>query len=373
MGTLGIEYGQRWHLRNFLEEVDLARFPDTEVERLKREVSIERLAVSAGVPLGSQGDDLVGGCPFCAAADGLVVSPVPNLWRCGGCGAGGSVIDWVMAAEGVSMRHALELLRDGFTPTRLNGKPPGRSTVHRLDGPFSADLADAELLDAVVGFYHQSLLESPEARGFLAERRIADGEAVDRFRLGYANRTLGYRLPAKNRAPGKALRGRLKDLGVLRADTGHEHFNGSLVIPVLDEHGRVVQVYGRKIGSGLRKGTPLHLWLPGGPRGVWNLPALDSADEVVVCESLIDALSLWCVGFRNVTAAAGPEGFGEDLWRAFRERGVRRVVFAFDADPEGDKAAQDLAREFLAQGVECYRLRPPKAWVPQFEAVFGDG
>jgi hypothetical protein len=36
------------------------------------------------------------------------------------------------------------------------------------------------------------------------------------------------------------------------------------------------------------------------------------------------------------------------------------VVFAFDADPEGDKAAQDLAREFLAQGVECYRLRPPK-------------
>jgi DNA primase len=200
----------------------MARFPDVEVERLKREVSIERLAVSAGVPLGARGDDLVGVCPFCAAADALVVSPAPNLWQCGGCGAGGSVIDWVMAAEGVSTRHALELLRDGFTPSRLNGKPPGRSTVHRLGGPFSADLADAELLDAVVGFYHQSLLESPEARGYLAERRIADGEAVDRFRLGYANRTLGYRLPAVNRAPGKALRGRLKDLGGAEATDGPE-------------------------------------------------------------------------------------------------------------------------------------------------------
>ncbi len=124
-------------------------------------------------PLGARGDDLVGACPFCGVDDGLVVSPGPNLWRCGGCSAGGSVIDWVIATEGVSTRHALELLRDGFTPTRLNGRPPGRSTVRRLDGPFSPDVDDGELLDAVVGFYHQALLESPEARGYLAERRIA--------------------------------------------------------------------------------------------------------------------------------------------------------------------------------------------------------
>ena len=42
----------------------------------------------------------------------LVISPQKNLWHClGACQTGGSVIDWVMRAEGVSFRHAVELLR----------------------------------------------------------------------------------------------------------------------------------------------------------------------------------------------------------------------------------------------------------------------
>jgi DNA primase len=42
------------------------------------------------------------------------VSPKKNLWHClGACQAGGSVIDWVMRAEGVSFRHAVELLKEG--------------------------------------------------------------------------------------------------------------------------------------------------------------------------------------------------------------------------------------------------------------------
>ena len=65
------------------------------------------------------------------------------------------------------------------------------------------------------------------------------------------------------------MRSRLQKLGLLR-ESGHEHFNGSLVVPVLDEHGDVTEVYGRKITPNLRKGTPLHLYLPGPHRGVWN-------------------------------------------------------------------------------------------------------
>jgi len=57
---------------------------------------------------------------------------------------------------------------------------------------------------------------------------------VERFRLGFANRTLGYRLPAKNRKEGAAIRERLQALGAIRG-SGHEHLNGSLVVPVFDE------------------------------------------------------------------------------------------------------------------------------------------
>ena len=64
--------------------------------------------------------------------------------------------------------------------------------------------------------------------------------------------------------------------GCFRA-SGHEHFAGSLVVPVLDEHGQVVELYGRKIRDDLRPGTPKHLYLPGPHRGVFNLPALAAA------------------------------------------------------------------------------------------------
>jgi DNA primase len=82
---------------------------------------------------------------------------------------------------------------------------------------------------------------------------------LTRFQLGYANRTLGYRLPASNRVTGADMRGRLQKLGILR-ESGHEHMNGSLVIPILSPSGEVTQMYGRKIvDNHLRPGTPMHL------------------------------------------------------------------------------------------------------------------
>ena len=59
---------------------------------------------------------------------------------------------------------------------------------------------------------------------------------VDHFKLGFANRALGLRLPDKQRAAGADIRDRLELLGVYRA-SGHEHLAGSLVVPVLGEHG----------------------------------------------------------------------------------------------------------------------------------------
>ena len=50
------------------------------------------------------------------------------------------------------------------------------------------------MLSQVVDYYHSTLLDSPEALAYLARRKIDDPEVITRFRLGYANRTLGYRL-----------------------------------------------------------------------------------------------------------------------------------------------------------------------------------
>jgi len=93
----------------------MARIPEAEIERLKREIALERLVEARGVALKRKGADLVGRCPFGTHADAepsFVVTPAKNLWHCFGCQQGGSVIDWVMKTEGVSFRHAVELLRD---------------------------------------------------------------------------------------------------------------------------------------------------------------------------------------------------------------------------------------------------------------------
>ena len=210
----------------------MPRIPDETIERLKQEISLERLAEARGVKLARHGADLIGLCPFHDDREpSLVISPKKNLWHClGACQAGGSVIDWVMKSEGVSFRHAVELLRADVPVSATAVKV---STVRKLPAPIDRDADDAAVLEQVVSFYHETLKQSPEALAYLEKRGLTNPEIINHFRLGFANRTLGLRLPAKNRKAGAEMRTHLEKLGIIR-ESGHEHFNGSLVIPVLD-------------------------------------------------------------------------------------------------------------------------------------------
>ncbi len=305
----------------------MARIPDAELERMKAEVSVEQLVRAHGIGLVKSGRDWRGRCPF--HEDGtpsLVVTPSKNLWHCFGCGLGGGPVDWAMKANGISFRHAVELLREGIPA--LAAKAGERTTVRALESPVSVEVDDAALLDQVVDYYHQSLKSSPEALAYLEKRGIAG--AVEHFRLGYANRTLGLRLPEKNRVAGEAIRTRLQRIGVIR-ESGHEHLNGCIVFGWRDEAGHVAGLYGRKIVENQARNLPKHLYLPGPHRGVFNAEGLRGQREVIVCESVIDALTFWCAGYTNVTAAFGADGFTEDHLALFRAQGVERVhVDTFD-------------------------------------------
>jgi DNA primase catalytic core len=341
----------------------MARIPDGEIERLKSEVSVERLVEAAGIELRRGGKDLVGRCPFHEDdTASLVVTPAKNLWHCFGCGIGGGPIDWTMKMNGVSFRHAVELLR--ADPTLAAGDEVTgamkRSHVRKLPAPVVLDAGEQELLDQVIGYYHETLLSSPEAMGYLARRGIADRELIEAHRLGFANRTLGLRLPTNAVKAGAELRGRLQRTGILR-ESGHEHFNGCLVVPVFDAAGHVAGAYGRKITTNVN--PPLHLYLPGPHRGVWNERALVAAQEVILTEALIDAMTFWCAGFRNVTSAYGVEGATEELIALLTspvDGRPRRVLIAFDRDEAGDRGAVKVAERLMATGVDCYRVQFPK-------------
>jgi len=337
----------------------MARIADTEIERLKAECDLVGLVEAAGVKLEKRGADRVGCCPFHDdQTPSLVVTPGKNLWRCfGACDAGGDVVAWVMKREGVSFRHAVELLKDGHAPAPQTA-PVVRSTVTKL-APIPTPGEDAELLEEVVGFYHQTLRETPEALAYLERRGLTHPELIETFRLGYADRTLGYRLPAATRKAGAEVRGRLQRLGVLR-DSGHEHLRGSLVVPIPDLEGRVANLYGRKVRDDLRAGTPDHLYLPGPHRGVLNPAALGS-EELILCEAPIDALTFWCAGYRHVTTAWGAGGLTDELLEAIIAHKVKRVLIAYDRDAAGDKGAASAAERLAARGIAAFRVNFPKA------------
>jgi len=338
----------------------MPRIPDAEIDRIKRETDLAALVRSRGVELHKHGSkDFAGKCPFHQDDQpSFIVSPEKGLFHCMGCGAAGNAIQFVEKFDGVSFRHAFEILNAGpaaFSPPA--DTPLKKATVPRLETPVRLDAEDADLYGQVVDYYHERLLATPAALDYLASRGLRHAEAIERFRLGFADRTLGLRLPAMNRKDGAAIRTRLQTLGLIR-ESGHEHFNGSVVLPVYDAEGHVAEMYGRKIGDHLRAGTPKHLYLPGPHEGIWNAAALDGG-EVILCEAAFDALTFWTNGFHNVTFIYGTEGFPDYLFDAMLARRVRRVRIAYDADDAGNRAAARDAERLTAHGVEVFRVKFP--------------
>ena len=189
----------------------MARIPDEEIERLKREIPIERLVKAAGIELHKHGANLLGRCPFHDDREpSQVLTPEKNLWHClGACNTGGSVIDWIIKTRGVSFRHAVELLKaDHPACPRTSKRSFAKTRPTKLAPPVSADAEDREVLAQVAAYYHETLKQSPEALRYLESRGLTHPDMIDRFKLGFSNRTLGYRLPDKNRKSGAEIRGR---------------------------------------------------------------------------------------------------------------------------------------------------------------------
>lgn len=221
----------------------------------------------------------------------------------------------------------------------------------------SAD--DEALLKQVVDYYHATIKESPEALSYLQGRGLQNAEMVEHFRIGFANRTLAYRLPQKNRKTGGESRGGLQRLGILR-ESGHEHFNGSIVIPIVDEVGRVTEMYGRKItpraaarhaaAPVLAGSAPGHLQRAGATREPGDHPLRGAARRADV---LVRGLPPRDVELRG---------------RGFHRRSPERVSELRSRDGEdrlrpgrgGDRAAEKLSEELNAMGIDTYRVLFPK-------------
>ena len=350
----------------------MPRIPQAELDRIKSSTDLAALVRSRGIDLKKHGNGhFIGTCPFHEDDEpSFVVTPAKGLFHCMGCGVAGNPIQFVEKFDGVSFRHAFELLNDGKAFTSGAGQPLKRSTTPKLEMPVKLDAEDTELMTQTIQYYHERLM-SPSgkpAREYLKHRGLYNEAAIKHFKLGVADRTLGLRLPEKNRKAGKEIRTRLQKVGLIRK-SGHEHFNGCLVMPVADPvTGNVVEVYGRKICN-VSHGQPKHLYLPGPHAGIWNFPATSSrpsrssvktpASELILCEAPLDALTFYANGIKNVTFIYGTEGFPDYMLETFIKNRIKTVRLAYDADNAGNRAAERDTARLTAHGIEVYRLRFP--------------
>lgn len=328
---------------------------------IKKTTDLAAVVRSRGIelkPSGSTGD-LKGLCPFHEdSKPSMIVTPSKGLFHCMSCGAAGNVIQFAAKLDGTTEREAaLALLDEVPGVERASSLEKGGTAKEKKKSGSSVTLvdplADPELFAGILKHYHGALFgRNKRGINYLNRRNLGDMESLQHFQVGFVDGTLRDTLTSKQLETAKRL-------GLVNAK-GNEKFYNRVVVPTFDTERRPVGLYGRDITG---KSEVAHLYLAGGHRAVWNAEAATAyPDELLVAESVFDALSIWSGGAaKNVIAAYGARGWTPHHARLIRKAGTKKLVFAFDADEAGQKRARELATELTEKhNLACHRIKWPE-------------
>ena len=345
------------------------------IERIKGANELSAVLAERGVELKKKGRVLVACCPFHdEKTASFTVTPGKGLFHCFGCGAAGDVIGFVTKHDKLTFGRALEALarRAGLDLGRLmEERPRGvvRTPVEALTPPASLKGKDSNgnghggassheglsapttgaVLARVVEHYHRTFCQRQDAQEYLARRGLTDLDLLRALKVGYADGSLLELVPK-----GSELRRQLALLGVITAE-GRELLGGCVVVPIPDPAtGQWSTLYGR----GLK--VERHCYLPGPLRGVLNFQAARMSREVVLAESVLDALSFHQAGVATAIPLYGTNGFTADHLDTLKREGVLEAILALDNDDAGRKATEALKERLQAAGLSVRVARYPE-------------
>ncbi len=287
--------------------------------------------VGRTVELKRGGQNYLGLCPFHGEkSPSFTVSPAKQFYHCFGCGAHGSAIGFLMEQRGLGYVEAIRELAQQVgmqVPIQERSGDSGRVPL-------------SDLLAQAADFYRTQLKASRVAIDYLKSRGIA-GHTAARYALGYSPDAW------------QPLRGavedyddaRLVEAGLVIADEGkrYDRFRGRIMFPIRNARGQVIGFGARVIGSG----EPKYLNSPETPvfrkgQELYGMhearDAIRQAGRAVVCEGYLDVIQLAQAGFGEAVAALGTAVTSAHVTALFRA--TDHVVFAFDGDAAGRKAAR---------------------------------
>jgi DNA primase len=329
---------------------DMSRIPDSFVEELRRRVDIVDV-VSEHVQLRRSGRSYVGLCPFHnERTPSFSVSPERQLYHCFGCGAGGTVIRFVMDLEGLDFPEAVAALaRRANLPLPFD--PESSEAISSGRDRREAMKQAHELAAKLYNYILMNTAAGVQALRYLEGRKISRKTAMD-FLLGLAPAD-GNTLHTFLRRRGFAL-DLLVDAGLVvqLGERVVDRFRGRLMIPIRDGQGKVVAFGGRILTP---DGKPKYLNSPETEifhksRLLFNLyaarRAIRETGEVVLMEGNLDVVSAWQAGVENAVASLGTAFTPEQAAKLRRMAG--RLILAYDGDAAGETATRraiDIAQE----------------------------
>ena len=349
-----------------------------DIDDVKARHELAAFVASSGVELKKKGRYYVGRCPFHTPdkTPSLVIDPEKQLWNClgacrtngnggGGKGSsGGDLFAFGMKLWGIDFREAFKRfggeVRDEIPPprqrTRPSDSPRPSSPPAALDTPTSR-APRMELFSRIVDHMATELSAQPRAQEYLEARGLRTRALWRAFKLGYSSGSVAELAGTEETNDVRRL---LVELGILARDGEgrvHERMKGRLVFPLVAFNQLPVGLYGRAIDEAL---DPHHLFLPGPRRGLFNWNAARRSKEILLVESVLDALSLIEAGVGNAIPLYGIHGITEDHKELVKRCGLASVVVALDADEAGRKATPQILDLFEKLGVKVRAIEWPE-------------
>jgi DNA primase len=300
--------------------------------------AVDFVAVAAEhIALKKVGRQYQGLCPFHSEkSPSFSINPEKGVYFCYGCGAKGDVITFVRDLEHLDFTSAVE---------RLAAK--ANITLTYVDDAASRDRIKksqlVEVMEQATAWYHDRLLtgaDAGKARAYLRSRGY-DGEAIKRFRIGWAPDgwdTLCRALKLSNDVARDTGLGYVNKVGKL-----NDFFQARILFPIFDATGSPIAFGGRKLpdaeGPKYKNSSETKLYSKSRTLyGLnWAKASIVAEQEVIVCEGYTDVIGFHRAGLPRAVATCGT-ALADEHFRTLKNF-ARRIVLAYDADSAGQSAA----------------------------------
>ena len=324
-------------------------------EEIRSRLNIEDV-IGEYVELKRAGRSYKGLSPFTGEkTPSFFVSPEKNIWHDFSSNKGGDVFAFVMEAEGMDFRQAMEFLarKAGVDLSEYQSAGAKKRSAYKKRLLAANELA--------ARYFQQSLLRSQQAIEYVFKQRGLSRQTVQDFQIGYAPDS-GTALLAALEKRGFTKR-EINDAGLLNR-YGKDLFRGRMMIPLMDQGGQVIGFTGRIIGNVPNApkylNTPQTLLYDKG-RHIFALSqakeAIRKSGFVVMVEGNLDVVSSHQAGVAQTVATAGTS-MTENHLKAVK-RLTSDVRLCYDSDKAGVAATERAIELASHEGVELTIISLP--------------